>query len=490
MKSWLFFHVIIFSISSITFSQSTFLKVIDNLKDDERISTITEITPDLYLCNIHQIDQNFNLPMTDFGYKHVLYLLNESGNIVHSLNFNNLDQYFIIVRNVIKAENNDVLFLCDALDSLTLDIQLCLLHTDFNLNILSYGFYGSPDTIEYITDYCINDNQNIVFAGHSGYDPFEDQKFLLWETDYAGNTINYKIDTNYYQSIATIVELQGTAKYQVGNGGNGIFICNHDFNVEAFKWFETDTTGFIGFPFKKFKLIDDFHYLMLGWQLDNGSGNPGNPWDMAFYKIDENFNINNKYIYGALDTNDFPNNVDFIDTNRIFLAGVKNYTNQPPEDSWMSIYITNLQGDTLNNRFYGGYGCYDVGTGLATSDGGYIYAVRWFDFANYTPPDPIDWDIVIMKVNSEGLLTNINSHIPFEVTDIIIYPNPGSDYLRICSSYKQVQVLIYDLTGKCVIDKFTSGSSSISTSDLKTGSYLYRLLNGEREIKSGKWVKK
>lgn len=484
-----FFGVIIYSLS---FSQPTFVKVIDNVKDYESVYSITEIVPGEYLFNIHQINPNFSLTNTDFGYKHLLYLLDDSGSVLSSLTFTNLDQYFIIVRNVIKSANNDILYMCDALDSLTLDIQLCLLHTDFELNILSYNFYGYPDSTEHVLDFCINENQNLIFAGAANRTFGQlDGGYLLWETDFNGNTLKYKIDTTYAPFCPTIMQLPGNGKYYVGDGRNSVLIYNQDFELENLYVIDSDSTGFLGMPWKKYKLLDDFHYLIYGMQIVfDGIGWPTSVWDMAIKVMDQNFDTLHTYTYGTPDTFDLPNNMDFIDTNRIFLAGVKNYTNQPPEDSWMSIYITNLQGDTLNSRYYGGYGSYNVGTGLATSDGGYIYAIRWFDFANYTPPDPIDWDIVIMKVNSEGLLTDINTPIPFEVTDIIVYPNPGGDYFNICSSYRQVRVLLYTIDGDCVIDRIISGTSSITTTGLSAGTYLYRILEGEREIKTGKWVKK
>jgi hypothetical protein len=490
MKTKLLLFAAIIFISYAMPGQSTFLRVIDNIKDEESVTFISEITPGKYLCGIHQINPNSIFPLTDFGYINVLYLFDDMGNITDSLKIDKLDEYCIIVWKVIRAENDDILFLCLGRHSTTSDIQLCLLYTDFNLEIISYGFFGSPDTSEYITDYCVNYNQNIVFAGNTGYLSIEDIYFLLWETDFAGNTINYKIDTNYFQANANILELQGVGKYYVGNGGNGVFICNYNLEVETFKLFKSDTTGFIGMPFKKHKLVDGFHFLMLGWQINNGNGTFENPWDMAFYKMDESFHINKKYIYGAIDTNDFPNNIDFIDTNRIFFGGVKNYTNQPPEDSWLSLYITNLQGDTINSRYYGGYGSYNVGTGLATCDGGYIFGVRWFDFANYIPPEPIDWDVIIMKVDADGLISNVETPMPFKVTDVIVYPNPANNEVNfVLGLYSNLQLSIYNSTGERMIFQSLYHSQTIDISSFPSGMYVYLLTGKNGFTETGKIIK-
>jgi hypothetical protein len=156
----------------------------------------------------------------------------------------------------------------------------------------------------------------------------------------------------------------------------------------------------------------------------------------------------------------------------------------------MSIYITNLQGDTITSRYYGGYGSYDVGYGLATSDGGYLYGIRWFNIETWVPSEPIDWDVILLKVNSEGLITNLKPEIPFEITDFIVYPNPGTDNLKISSGYQNIQLKLFDVQGVLIADRLFNYSISLDTKMLKPGTYFYQILQNKKELKTGKWLKK
>ena len=221
----------------------------------------------------------------------------------------------------------------------------------------------------------------------------------------------------------------------------------------------------------------------------SGTLPPEDPWDMAFLILNDEYQIENTFLFGATDTLDYPGMADFIDTNRIFFSGIKNCITLPPEDSWLCLYITNLNGDTLQSRFYGGYGLYSPSTGLATSDGGYIIAARWVDFHNYVPPGPVDTDIFIMKVDENGLLTNIPSVVQFEQTDVIVYPNPGKEYIQIESSLKNLRFQLFDVSGELVIREDFNSSVKLNTDNLPSGSYIYRITKNEEVVKSGKWIK-
>jgi len=467
-------------------SQPTFTKWINNVEDTERHGYISEFEPGHYLCFLYQPNPNYSLPVAAFRHINNLCVLNDSGNIIDSINIEKFDNYYIMVNNVIKSDNNEILFLCNALNETTFDIQLCLLRTDFNLNIQSYDFLGLPDKEELMIDFCINNNNNIVFIGLGSLEPGEGGH-LLWEIDYEGNSINYIVNDTLSLLIPSIIQIPGTGKYHVNDGG-GVLIYNMDFEYDTIIILE-NIDDFLDFP-QRHKLIDESRYLKQGmYDVFNGVPPPIDPWDMAILILNDSYQIENTFLFGATDTLDYPNNVDFIDTNRIFLSGVKNYIALAPEDSWLSLYITNLNGDTIQSRFYGGYGLYNTSTGLATSDGGYIIVASWWDFHNYVPPGPADWDIFIMKVDANGLLTGTPPDIPFEQTDIIVYPNPSREYLNIESSLKNLQIKLFNITGELVLERFFDLSIQLNTNNLSTGNYLYMITQDEVLIKRGKWVK-
>jgi len=484
MKLNLIIVLLFFCVNS--FSQTTFTKWINNVSYDEGVRRISEISTGKYLCNLYKQNLNFNLPLTAFDKISILYILNEYGNITDSLFIEKLDQYYILVNNVIRAENNEILFLCNALNENNLDIQLCLLRTDFNLNIQSYDFYGSPDTEELIIDFCINNNNNIVLIGLDSYEAGEGGH-LLWEIDFEGNSLTYMMNDTLSLLIPSILQIPGTGRYHINDAG-GVLIYSADFEYDTIIMLE-NADVFQDKP-QRHKLIDNFHYIKTGMHFVlSGTLPPEDPWDMAFLILNDEYQIENTFLFGATDTLDYPGMADFIDTNRIFFSGIKNCITLPPEDSWLCLYITNLNGDTLQSRFYGGYGLYSPSTGLATSDGGYIIAARWFDFHNYVPPGPVDTDIIIMKVDENGLLTNIPSQIPFEQTDVIVYPNPGKDYINIESSLKDLRFKLFNVAGELVLKRNFNSSIQLNTGYLSPGNYIYRITQNEDLIKSGKWVK-
>jgi hypothetical protein len=472
----------------ISTGQPTFIKWINNIEDTEAIRNLKEISQGKYLCNYMRKNLDYSLSQNAFAYSSTLYFLNYEGTFTDSLSIEKLDNYYIIIQSLIKSEDNELLFYCNALNSITLDIQLCLLKTDQSLNVLNYNFFGSENSNEFIYNFCINSNNNIVFVGSNDYS-YVTEGYLLWELDITGNTVQYKVDNTYLPFAPDIFQMSGSGKYYVIDN-NGLLIYNTNFELDAVLTINSDSTGFSSFP-QKHKLINDFQYLKTGMQnVYNGTGPPEDPYDMAFLIMDEYYQIVDEHLFGVPDTLDFPRNIDWIDTNRIFFSGVKNYITLPPEDSWLSLYITNLQGEIIHAKYYGGYGLYTVGTGLATSDGGYIIASSWFDFANYIPPGPIDWDVIIMKVDADGLISNVETPMPFKVTNVIVYPNPVKNELHFdLGLYSNLQLSIYNSTGERIIFQSLLHSQTIDISSFPSGMYVYLLTGKNGFTETGKIIK-
>jgi len=77
--------------------------------------------------------------------------------------------------------------------------------------------------------------------------------------------------------------------------------------------------------------------------------------------------------------------------------------------------------------------------------------------------------------------------------EILVYPNPASDYFRITlpDQYLPAQIEIYNITGKLVLNEILSEyNSGINTVWLPSGVYLYRIVNTGSVIKSGKLLLK
>jgi len=77
-----------------------------------------------------------------------------------------------------------------------------------------------------------------------------------------------------------------------------------------------------------------------------------------------------------------------------------------------------------------------------------------------------------------------------ESSDLLIYPNPFNDKLFVESKEKQkVDITLFDLTARKVLQQSFSGNAAINTDHLAKGVYLYEVKNNNGIIKNGKLIK-
>jgi len=197
---------------------------------------------------------------------------------------------------------------------------------------------------------------------------------------------------------------------------------------------------------------------------------------------------------GRKDTLDLPaanRALDYNNKDSIFIGGTINYLlyTYPQEPSW---YIV-IQIDSMLNvrweRFYGGDAYYVMYEILATNDGGCLIAGTRYDYQNATEEE---LDIHILKLNSQGLLVGEQNHNTIQVREALVFPNPGTNYLkvRVAAQYTESIFELYDIKGKQVLTKEILGKwGDINTSFLKSGTYVYRIHNNKGLFETGKWVK-
>lgn len=198
--------------------------------------------------------------------------------------------------------------------------------------------------------------------------------------------------------------------------------------------------------------------------------------------------------WGTQDTIDHPaawGALDYKNKDSIYIGGTTNigptYYGYCP--SWYFV----IQTDSLLNirweRFYGGDAYYLMQKIIATNDGGCLIAGTRYDYENATEEE---LDIHILKLNSEGLLVREQNHNTIQVKEALVFPNPGTDHLkvRVAAQYPESIFELYNINGKQVLNRKIHGKwGNINTSLLKSGTYIYRILNNKGLIETGKWVK-
>ena len=143
----------------------------------------------------------------------------------------------------------------------------------------------------------------------------------------------------------------------------------------------------------------------------------------------------------------------------------------------------------LWERFYGGDAYYVMTNLIASRDGGCVVGGTRFDYQNTTVNKR---DIILLKLNSEGLLTGINNPTTIQLREAIVYPNPGSSQLKVRLAVQHPQALfqLFDQGGRLVMQQqLTTTESELETNHLATGIYVYRITSSTGLNENGKWVK-
>jgi hypothetical protein len=232
-------------------------------------------------------------------------------------------------------------------------------------------------------------------------------------------------------------------------------------------------------------LFNDFDYIKTGLYLS--APIPGSPWemDMAFSVMDENATVLNTYTFGIPDSTDSPGKLDFITTDTIYFAGTRNISFNPVEDSWVSLFTTNLQGEVLNHQFWGGGGQFSFSDLLALPTGGFLLAMTKWDYE--TNPDTITHDIFLVTENYGNPVTNIPD--TKSNNDISVYPNPGKDVIHLSTGIIGLHFKLLNMNSEVVIENDFNRDATINTSRLPKGIYIYEISQRGEILGRGKWIK-
>ena len=197
------------------------------------------------------------------------------------------------------------------------------------------------------------------------------------------------------------------------------------------------------------------------------------------------------------DTMDNSGGLDFNNPDSLFLGGTHNtnwdFTYPPQferENHWLVLQCSNLNTDEIYwTKRYGGEANYMMKNLFATSDNHCVVMATYYDWQN----NPVqERDIVLFKVDANGVITNtLNGHDLHQL-NYSVYPNPGNGKMNVqnYTGTDNFTLTLTDLRGNIVLHKNLSGkTATIKTSNLPAGVYLYKIGNSKGLNETGKWIK-
>lgn len=484
MKKPILFFIFFFIISTNLFSQ-TFEKLIKTNANDYAIDAI-ELNNGNFVIGYNKISNENN-------YKSEILILNNKGEIIQSIS---LPDYKDITEEIIAK-----IFSIDS--STFVGIRAVKNNNGINqnnilkfkkvlnkFNLVSDTIVGIPNISISDFDFILTSDTNILSVGiinNQYYTAF------IYETDINGNYINSKLYYNTLGNITTtIMEIPEKNEYHMfeswDNNRSFYKIDKQNLEIKDTLYYPN---SFI--PRNAIKGINENSYFVSGRSIFSSTV----IYIPAYVEINNEGEILNIHEYLVnKDTNSFYTTNCFDHLNgKIYFGAVYNFTTDPlfycaPEQRYIFINKLNSDGSIIWQRFYKGEVNYMPFKVLATKDGGALILSTKYDWG-----DPISnqFDLHILKVDSNGWYDGIyngNNEI-IKPPQILAYPNPIIDkvYFEI-GLYKNLDLKIFNISGKLVKSTFLKTSETINLSQLQKGLYVYVLSNDKGFVEKGKIIKK
>lgn len=213
------------------------------------------------------------------------------------------------------------------------------------------------------------------------------------------------------------------------------------------------------------------------------------------YNNNNNELIDSIFLYCSPDTLTYPGsgNGILVSNCGIWSVGIYNFdlsTIWPQDPTWIQLSKLSTDFELTKQLYYGGDGSYYPYDIIPTSDGGMMITGNYYN--PNAAPLVYQRDPFVLKLNSEGLIVNVDNHEQPIAQEALVLPNPGRDFLQIklAIQYKKAHFQLFDIGGRLVLETDLAGDlQQVATGQLVSGTYIYSITNTNKVIGSGKWVK-
>lgn len=449
------------------------------------MASIPDLTDGVYLLTWRGIYHQEITPTTYYeDYRNVIFHFDSDGNKIDSLDIDSIQGYDLSLWSFIKYGDSLMVWgNAYSIDEGT--VHLALLWLNYNLDFIGLTIIGNYSTAIQFTDCTIVDSSNMVFAGQNS----NNSQLILVKTNKTGYYIQEGDINGWAVPWPNICYLPSTNQIICG----GFLSVGYAFN--------TSLTGdssytpdifnvFLGYNF--FRSLDSSHSILPGLIMDPLHRR----YNVGCIVFDTIGQMTDSAAFDLPYSMNYPGEVDFITRDSIFFGAVKNGEQYyypfsfDTQDRWYTLYKFNFNGERFWCKYFGGDGNYVLHGLSAMPDGGCLIHGSFYDWRN----NPVwERDIVVIKVDSEGLLTSIESKSSdhFE-----IFPNPAREYFKIINpnyliySVQSLHLRLVNLLGNTIIEEdfYSMNDLTISTSPFPAGIYLVIISDEKKMIYSQKVV--
>ncbi|MDY0103319.1 MAG: T9SS type A sorting domain-containing protein [Lentimicrobium sp.] len=313
----------------------------------------------------------------------------------------------------------------------------------------SLAYFQSPLTgIQYIGDLIYNESDSTIIVSYAG---------TLLKDNSNSKISKFDADLNYISSVDPSIFLMGNTSL---------------YNYSDTSFLVTSTT--VNFQISYQHLVTaeyDYNYnLINSIEIPNANGNTDT---LATCGDAKNTLVMDSVIYtmGAYN----------------FHAWEYPFQQGP---SWIFINRINKNFELIDQHFYGGDAFYFPFDMKGTKDGNVMVIGSRYD--SQAIPHLYQKDIFVLCVNNEGLIVNIDQPNEPKTQEAIVFPNPGSNYLQVklAVQHKNAKIRLFDTNGRAMLEKEVScDEERVSTTHLRTGTYIYSITAKGKVIGQGKWIK-
>ncbi len=476
-------------------AQSTFFRIYKSQEYNTMYSVSETTDHNFILCGFKETFQGSSF------YNAQLLKIGGQGNILQErvLESDSIVSTFATIRNTISGDDPGF-YLTGRKDSVSGDDVFHLLKLwkiDENLNFVNEFSLNFADSLVNFPQQFINLNDSIIYILSSYVRPpatrrdFSIVKFNL--SDLA--VCSYFPSVNAPRIFSNVVFDTINQQMKILISGPSLkekgFLRNltFDMNLNYISEFEPD----FNFPSLIYRMVNynNNSYIILG----NNSKPSGEICLSNLIYNNNNELIDSISLYCSADTLTYPGSGTgiLVSSCGIWSIGIYNFnpnTFWPQDPTWIQLSKLNNDFELTDQFYYGGDGTYIPYDIIPTSDGGMLITGDYYN--PNSAPMVYQRDPFVLKLNSEGLIVNVDNHEEPIAQEALVLPNPGREFLQVklAVQHKSAHFQLFDLGGRLVLETDLSRDiKQIGTAQLGSGAYIYRITASNRVIGSGKWVK-